>query len=578
MRTIALVCLIFLTACSGSNGIKLVNGGKSDYQIRIPDNPTAQEERAAWFLQSYVKKISGAEIPVVKGLDGLPERVVVIKTDGGVINKDGFSLNTDGNRLTILGGTHKGCIYGVIDILERQLGCRMYTPGFEVVPKHKTIRIPALSVSDQPVNVYRNVFSRFTEDPDFQDWHRADLMFDDFPLGYYVHTMNQFFPPQDYFTTHPEYFALVDGKRIPEQPCLSHPEVLRIMTANLKLAMEAQPDKHIWSVSQNDYNACCQCDKCKEIIAEEGSGSGPVIRFVNEVARMFPDKVISTLAYQFSRSAPLKTRPDENVQIMLCTIEMNRSEPIAEDYRSTSFLKDIVEWGKITKRIYLWDYTVNFAHHVTPFPNMHVLQPNIQLFVKNNVFEHFQQTNADVGHEFSELKFYLLSRLLWNPEVNTDSLTADFMKGYFGPAAPFIQTYLDTLQGEIAKTREDLSIYGHPTAHQYTFLSEGNLKRYFGYFRQAKEAVKDQPAYLLHVKTYELPIQYATMEIGKYQKYSQRGWFVKKDSVYELRTEMKDILEAFNATCKEAGVRTLHEGGPPPETYYQRTLEFCQNK
>ncbi|HBB92037.1 MAG TPA: hypothetical protein DC042_10040, partial [Bacteroidales bacterium] len=63
-----------------------------------------------------------------------------------------------------------------------------------------------------------------------------------------------------------------------------------------------------------------------------------------------------------------------------------------------------------------------------------------------------------------------------------------------------------------------------------------------------------------------------------YQKYSQRGWFVKKDSVYELRTEMKDILEAFNATCKEAGVRTLHEGGPPPETYYQRTLEFCQNK
>ena len=77
-------------------------------------------------------------------------------------------------------------------------------------------------------------------------------------------------------------------------------------------------------MSQNDNTSYCQCDACKKVIAEEGSPSGPIIRFVNEVAKRFPDKIISTLAYQYSRQAPKITKPADNVQIMLCTIELNR--------------------------------------------------------------------------------------------------------------------------------------------------------------------------------------------------------------------------------------------------------------
>ena len=73
--------------------------------------------------------------------------------------------------------------------------------------------------------------------------------------------------------------------------------------------MAAQPDKTIWSVSQNDNFSYCQCPECLKIIEEEGSPAGPVIRFVNRVAAVFPDKTISTLAYQYSRPAPRRTRP-----------------------------------------------------------------------------------------------------------------------------------------------------------------------------------------------------------------------------------------------------------------------------
>jgi len=175
----------------------------------------------------------------------------------------------------------------------------------------------------------------------------------------------------------------VNGKRIIDQPCLSNPEVLSIVIEELKKEMAEQPDKNVWSVSQNDIISYCQCPACRAAIEEEGSPAGPIIRFVNKVAEQFPDKIISTLAYEYSRSAPKATKPRDNVQIMLCTIELNRSKSIESDTASRQFVKDFSDWGKISKHIYLWDYTVNFSHHVSPFPNLHVLQPNIQFFTRN---------------------------------------------------------------------------------------------------------------------------------------------------------------------------------------------------
>jgi len=575
LKGLAVVISVALLAGCGPKGtLTLMKGGKSAYVIYVADTANHQIMRAANFLQSYLKKIGGGEIPVKTGLAEIPAKAIVFNTDGRSGQEDAFTIVTVNQQLIITGGTNKGCIYGVVDLLEKQFGCRMYAPGFEVVPKEKRVTLPPLNIKDRPVNEHRNVFSRFSEDENYRDWQRVNVIGDIFADGYYVHTITTIVPWAEYSKTHPEYFALINGQRSGEQVCWSNPEVLKIAIKKLEADMALQPDKKIWSVSQFDANSYCQCDACKKIIAEEGSPSGPIIRFVNEVAKKFPDKIISTLAYQNSRQAPKITKPADNVQIMLCTIELNRSQAIANDPRSASFVKDLVDWGKIAKHIYLWDYTVNFSHHVTPFPNMHVLQPNIQFFVKNNVFSHFQQTNADVGHEFSELKAYLLARLLWNPDIKADSVINDFMHGYFGAAAPFIRTYLDTLQGEILKTNEWLDIYDHPSAHEKTFLSEANLARYFGYFDQAMAAVKDQPEYLLHVRTCRLPIEYATMEIGKTHLFSNRGWYDLVGKKCVVREKLVKVIEDFHQTCLDAGVRTLHESGPSPEEYYQTTKKL----
>ena len=53
------------------------------------------------------------------------------------------------------------------------------------------------------------------------------------------------------------------------------------------------------------------------------------------------------------------------------------------------------------------------------------------------------------GGEFSELKSYLISRLLWNPDCNTEEVIDDFMYGYYGRSGRYIRQYFDLLQSRI---------------------------------------------------------------------------------------------------------------------------------
>lgn len=590
-RSIILLLLLAngaIAAFAAGKPLVITRNGASGYRIVVAVNASANDLNASATLQSYLKRISGAELPVVTEAEKRSGSEIVVgfsnRTDVPGLSSirtelapDGYRIVTRGKTLYILGVDDKGNIYGVIALLEK-LGCRKYSPSVEVVPVNPDIILEPLNLKDQPATTFRVINGSFCRDKAYCDWQRLDNTEDVFASGYYVHTFNRLVPWETYFQSHPEYYALMNGKRIIDQLCLSNPEVLRLTIERLKKEMASQPDKKLWSVSQNDNFSYCQCPECSKVIAEEGSPSGPIIRFVNKVAGQFPDKVISTLAYQFSRKAPKLTKPLDNVQIMLCTIELNRALSIESDPSSRSFRDDIVDWGKISKHIYLWDYTVNFSHHISPFPNIHVLQPNIQFFVRNGALEHFQQSNNDAGHEFSELKSYLISRLLWNPDINADSVINEFLSGYYGDAAPFIRQYIDLMQQEYLRSGQVLDIYASPVWNANASLSADNMAIYNYLFDKAEDAVTGKPGLISRVKVARLPIQYAAMEIGKNDMFGPRGWYTSVNGRYILRPKMKAMLESFNATCKANQVRTINEAGLTPEEYYQSTLRFIDVK
>lgn len=566
-------------------GFALVRGGRPVCTIVLPPGAAPQERRAAEMLRDGVWRMTGALLPLAEKSRPLRQAEIWIGYGRDVypgsfrpqyngLKPDGFLVVASNRALYIISGGGKGSIYGAVHILEKHFGCRRYSPTADFFPSAASLSLPRIFEADNPVNDFRCVNGDFLRDPDYRDWMRLSSPEDVFGRGYYVHTFGRLVPREEYFAPHPEYFALVDGRRLADQLCPSRPEVFDIAAARLAEEMAAQPERGIWSVSQNDNPTYCRCPECLKAMAEEGSPAGPILRLVNRLAARFPDKVISTLAYQYSRPAPRRTRPASNVQIMLCTIELNRSRPIADDPGSATFVRDLEDWSRISDNLFLWDYTVDFAHQVAPFPNFHVLQPNIRFFVRHGVRRHFQQTNTSPGHYLSELKGWLLAKLLWNPDLDAEAAVNDFMAGYYGPAAPFLRSLYDATREDLLSSGAELGIYEPPNAHDRGFLSAERMAVYNATLDLAERAAASDPERRRRVRAARLAFQYAEIEIGKAELFGPRGFYIEKDGGFEPRPEKARLLQSFYEGCLEAGLRALNESGTTPRQYYDAGRRF----
>lgn len=127
---------------------------------------------------------------------------------------------------------------------------------------------------------------------------------------------------------------------------------------------------------------------------------------------------------------------------------------------------------------------------------------------------------------------------------------------------------------ELIISSEWLDINGSPVHHEKSFLSAENIAYYNRLFDQAEAAVAKSPELIQRIKVSRLPVEFATMEIGKNDMFGERGWYTKQNGKYVLKPEMKAILEDFYTTCKANGVKFLNESALTVESYYQSTLRF----
>ena len=572
MRNLLLYLLLLSAAfaCNKSQPISLVTNGTSSYSIIIPLKANEQETRAASLLQKYIKEISGCELQITHEINHAGKGIFIRETAG--LQFDGYRISTSADgSLTILGGKRKGCVYGAITILETYLGCHLYSPTFKVIPATKNLGLPTINRADSSVNNYRivNYFSpAYQNDEDLMDWNRL--------FSRYIfasHSFDWLVPWETYFKMHPEYFALREGKRLPTQLCLTNKDVLNIAIEKLRKEIAANPTQVYWSVAQNDYGNPCQCEKCLAIEKIDKSQSGPIINFVNQIAREFPDKMFCTYAYSYSQSAPEVTKPIDNVHITLCSIETDRSRPIATDTSKAAnqFVKDIVDWGKISKHIATYDYTINYHHFISPHPNLFVLQPNIQLFVKNNVFDHYQQSDIAEGHEFVELRLHLISRLLWNPNIDVSATMDEFLRGFYGRSAAWIRKYIDELQSDLVKSGDRLNIFGPPSIHQNTYLTAKNLEKWSGYFDQAEAVAEFDSTFLRHVQVARLPLSYAILEIAKANIVGPRGWWDETGTAKSKKLD--DILDNFYSVMVREKIGVMSEHNLTAKEYYDMSRQ-----
>ncbi|MEA3479996.1 MAG: DUF4838 domain-containing protein, partial [Bacteroidota bacterium] len=469
------------------------------------------------------------------------------------------------SSIMLLGGKQRGTMYAVFSFLENEFGVRWYTPGVTIIPEREGFVFNHIYHYEEPSIQVRNDFYYEAFDPTwaahnkingamgFREQH-GDIE------GYWsVHTFYKFMPPEEFYDEHPEYYSLIDGKRIHEraQLCLSNPDVLDIVTERLKQSMRENPSNLIYSVSQNDWRNPCQCAKCQAIVDNEGSQSGVMVWFVNQVAdrieEEFPHKYVGTLAYQYTRKAPEKVKPKENVVIRLCSIECCFAHDFISCPENQEFLTDLQEWASISPHLYIWDYVVNFSHYIMPYPNFHVLQSNIQTFRDNHSIGIMEQAAYQSrGGEFAELRAYVLSKLLWDAECQVDEVISDFMYGYYGRSGQYVKEYLDLLHAQITPdTHIHLGLKPDDLIFSDNFIKEADKifdkAEIAAENSELKERVEMARLPLMYLKCKRNPIN--SLYDGTYERFSK---IVDREGITHFAESGKPHMEDFHYQIKNA--------------------------
>jgi len=521
-------------------GPVIARDGASDYTLVRPGDSSPSQVYAAEELQRYVKEMTGAELPMVTDDQPLPAKAILLgvtrhttavlgeQPDMSKLGDDGFRLVTRPPHVCVIGSPVRGTLYGVHGLLETHGGCRWYAKHHSVIPKLDSWTLPQLDDTQVPAFAMREPFGwgMFDGDfaarcrsngnrPDLKEKHGGKIRFGG---GLFVHTFYPLMPPGEFFAEHPEFYSELNGKRTAEraQLCLTNPDVVRIMTERVLERIRKDPEAKLFSVSQNDWGGYCTCSKCRAIDEREGSLSGTLINFVNQVAeaveKEFPDVWIETLAYQYTRHPPKTLKPRRNVVPRLCTIECDFSKPldVSSYEQNRKFVEDIKGWSAITDKLYVWDYTTNFGHYLGPHPNFGALRGNAKFFRDNHVVGLFEQGAYQAPHaEFAELRAWVLAKLLWNPDQEVEPLYADFFNGYYGPAAKPIRAYFDELQALVMPADNVLRIWLPPTSPYYT---DEFFDRAAKLWAEAEELVKGDPALSYNVRMSAMPVLYARLE------------------------------------------------------------------
>ena len=500
MRLLPLLSVLALAA--PAQALRIVDDGRSDYQVVLAANAIPAERFAAEELVDHLEKMTGATLPIVDESDALPAHAILlgpsrhlkglgVEAAWDKRSNEAHLIRVVGDHLVIAGNRPRGVLYGVYALLEDQLGCRWYAPDTSFAPKRGTIELAKLDLTGRPAFDYRepktyaggrrSAWWRRQFDAKYVARTRNSATFihdhvhpieerhgDRFRITRMGHNLAWLVPAKTYAGEHPEYFALHNGQRVTEgdlELCLSHPAVGRIAADTLRQAMREDPAADMLFIGQSDTGKFCMCTQCvaayetygpvkphKRHGASLGLGHGGLagrnLQFVNRVAELlqgeYPDQQIGAFAYAATRNPPINIgKAHRNIVIWYCPIERCVCHPIDRGPINESFYRftrGIKTWSRIAGDVYLYDYWL--GEQVGLPADLLTIAETVRAAHRLGVKGIEVDTIGDIQAGFGFCRYWLWTQLLRDPDFDAEWGLREFLDAYYGAAGVHVDRFI----------------------------------------------------------------------------------------------------------------------------------------
>ncbi len=253
------------------------------------------------------------------------------------------------------------------------------------------------------------------------------------------HTYARAIPPAKYHKTHPEYFALLRGKRLLEGPgqyCISNPDVQKLIYRDLLRLADA--GYQTVDLGQPDGFRACQCDDCAKLY-ETGDDWG-------EKLWIFHRKLAEQL---------LKDRPGTQIKIMSYIQTAKPPKSFHVFPANTKIMltgtndEDIAIWKDYTVPRgftgYVYNWCPNLGSRYTPMRTPLFIESQIKRLYAAKI-QSIYRDGPGALYGLEGPVYYVMGRMFDDPENNqAAALMQEFREAAFGKAARPMKRFYDDL-------------------------------------------------------------------------------------------------------------------------------------
>lgn len=521
---------------------------KMNNKVIMPQKTTPAMETAADELKNYLEKTA-----LKVTADG-KEAVFELANDSALKDEEWQVKAFGGGKIRIAGGGERGVLYAVYNFLEKFVGVRWFSPTVEYLPEKRDLDLTGVDLKGKPFfrirNVYRapktadqGLFSARNRMNQEGEWPILAAKYGSgiaFGSPSHCHSIQHgYFPMEKYFDKHPEYYAIVDGKRNGSlwfgQICYSRPNLAEELIVKMKefiLADEAEAKKtgqappRIYDISINDSRNFCECPECAQKVSKYNA-SGTVLLVLNKVAAALeefrPGYTLQTLGY-FAMTEPPKggVKPAKNLVVRVCNTETFLHVPITHKLNE-KYRKQVESWAAQADALFPWEYSITYGNGAgrLPYPSEFNIADNMRFYAANKGIGIFFEHESPDFNDLYDCKVWMEAKLMEDPTLETEYLMNDFCTKFYGAAGKYVLEYRKALLDAAMKNNFKVD-YFFPYAEDFRYLNWETLKKCQAIAEKARSAVKGNDALTHHVDRAFASLDYAII--------SPLSWFYRMEA------------------------------------------------
>lgn len=481
---------------------------KEGYLVTIGEDPTDRDTRWAKYLYEHLNKRANEDEMIAFGVSEKDMWRIIIRIDPTL--NEGFKLMRKGADINLTASDNKQMLWLQYQLIKKISQEDPRINGSDLPPAIINMKDTCGTFAFS----YQSIYSPSGLNPDYTGVVGLDN-FDD-SWGIWGHNLRKVLG-----SNIEKLYATIEGKPNESQLCFSSEDMYRRIEQYI-VDNFGEKGKSRFVIAPEDNPLACTCPTCTAAGNTAKNATPAITELIIRLSNRFPKHNFFTTSYLSTGQVAEKQLPS-NAGVIVSAIDfpLRHTDGKGKDSHEKKFAQKLDEWRKVTENIYIWDYINNFDDYLTPFPILKIAQQRLKLFKQHGVSGVFFNGSGYSYSSFDDIKTFVLSALLINPDLSVDELIQKFINQEYPTSKKWLRNFYTDLENN-AQTGKQLDIYAGINESEYSFLNPEKFANFYDEMGDCVSNAKGMERKALH--KLQTALSFTRLELGRNHSYGAYGY------------------------------------------------------